>query len=375
MANLRWVAVDFHTGYVYDDIPQLILGKNPLTQVINQFSTTTATLPVVSNPPPHEGWFYYTTPYRSALVALDASDPSDLQRPLWGGIIQTRERQASTIGPRLGLVTAEAYLTRRFIRETVQYPGEDYGVCQVGVDLLNNFVVDGAQVLPGPQLRIEMLDAGVPAGDLTFKDPDDKTVGSAFADQPFEFTVWWEWRTVPGAKPILAPVLTLGTRIGKPAKPGLKPEATFDWPGGALLDVTITDDYTSEKGGNDVMATSTGIGEARPQSDHQLADDFEGRVTVEDRYSAGTSIEKLDALNADALATLAVIQDGATAISLQVGYGLGPAYGKTWNLGDDIGYDIQGPQFPDHPEGVARAIGVSLTEKTYTPILAGDSTS
>lgn len=369
MTFLRWIAVSSTDGSILGEMPNLIVDQ-ALKQTISQSDTASVKLPVVGKPGPPVNWMRITKPYASAFIALDGSDTSTYPQPLWGGITQQRSRDSNPVVS-VPLATAESYLSRRFIRDTLQYPAGSFGVCQVGADLLSRYVVEPTSIGTGLPMRVVRLDNGI-GQDFQWQDSNDKTVYSAFQDLGFEWTVSWEWKHAPER---ITPVLTLGSRIGfNFATSGLDaPMVTFSYgaQGGNLQNAAILEDYTDGKGANDVMASSTGSGSVRPQSAHQVAVDLD-RPTVEDRYSAGSNLTSLAALNADAAADLATLKDGASGITLTGLYGRAPAFGRRWGIGDDVGYDVQGPQFPEHPTGVVRAIGVSFDPGAFTPVVAGN---
>lgn len=362
--SLKWNAVNLTDGIILGSVPNLIVDQ-ALTQTISQYDSASVKLPVVGKPGPPVNWMRLTKAYATALIALDGTDPSTSPQPLWGGITQQRARDTSTAAS-VPLATAESYLTRRFIRDDLQYPAATWGVCQVAKDLLTRYVVDGAGGRPGLPLRIVLLDNGA-GQDIEWHDQDDKSVYSAFGDLGIEWSCSWEWQHDPER---LTPVITIGTRIGFVlATSGLpRPRVNFTFPGN-LQSASILEDYTDGKGANDVMATSTGSGSIRPQSAHQVAATFDDRPTVEERYSAGTGIDQLAALNADAAADLQTLQDGSKAYTLTGLYGKAPQFGRRWGIGDDVGVSIRGPQFPDEPDDVVRAIGVSFDPGTFSPVV------
>jgi len=365
---MKWAAADARTGTLLGYLPDLGIEQD-LKQTMSAFESASLQLPIAGAP---ASWLRMTKPWATALVALDDSTPGVRPVPFWGGIVQQRPRTtAATLS--VPVATGECYLARRFIRDHLQYPAADWGVCQVGADLVGRYVVDGAGGLPGLPLRVVLLDDGA-GKDLEWTDQDDKNVYTAFGECGFEFTVSWEWGTGPGGVQLLTPVLTIGSRIGQPVTPGLAPRARFSYPGN-VADASLLEDWTDGKGANDVMLSSTGIGEVRPQSDHQLAANFDGRPTLEHREAAGTSSDQRAELNAEAAADLALLQDGSVAVTLTASWATksAPKYGSRWAIGDDVGYRLTGPQYPDEPAGVVRAIGVQFNTKTFSPILAGSS--
>lgn len=349
---LQWVSVELRTGLVLAEFPDLNAGT--VSRTIAQYDSTTVNFPVAGDPAPPGNWLAATTRYSTMMVGLDPIDGE----PAWGGIVQQRKRPGGG-QVQLTVATPEIYATRRFIRATLQYPNTDRLV--IAEDLLTRYVIDGAGGRNGLPLRVVRTGSGQLV-DGDYKDTDDKSVYSVFQDLGLEWTIGLEWQSDPSR---ITMVCYLSEQLGMAASPG--PAVTLDWPGN-LASVTITEDYADGQGANDVMATSTGQGDVRPQSDHQVnvAPDM---PTVEQRYSAGSNITSRATLNADAATELAIVEDGSTSYEIAVSQ-IDPI---AWQLGlgDDVGIDVSGPEFPDHPQSVQRIVSLQFDASTVQPVLAG----
>jgi hypothetical protein len=123
-------------------------------------------------------------------------------------------------------------------------------------------------------------------------------------------------------------------------------------------------------GANDVLATSSGQGLARPFAGSS-ASDFEGLPRYQFRFQPSTSIQDPLTLQAHADRALALLESGTNTVTLKVAADApGVQFGTDWNIGDDLGYDLGGGvAFPNGLTGVARCIGYE-DDPTYTsPVL------
>ncbi len=351
---LQWLAASLRTGAVLAEFPDM--SEQGLRRTIGQYETTTVTFPVTDTQHrPPENWLDATTIYKTMLVALnDAGDP------IWGGIVGQRRRSGGTaVQP--SVATPEAYATRRFVRQKLQYPDTDR--LFIASDLINRYILDGASGRNGLPLRVDVQTFGNPV-DGDYADTDDKSVYSILQDLGGEWTVGLEWQTGPER---ITQVWQLSERLGAAASPQLGPAVTLDWPGN-LASVEIVEDYSEGKGGNDVMATSSGQGSVRPQSDHQPTQQPD-RPVVEIRESAGDNITKKTRLNEYAQRVLAARSAGSVGYTLTISQTRPEAF--AFGLGDDIGISLSGPEFPDNPNSVLRVAGIQYDEGTVSPIMVG----
>lgn len=390
---LSWVAVEARTGRVITDLP--LLDVKRVGAILGTYTTTTGTLPIPEAP---VDWLRATEPEAAYLVLVDDAQSVTDPTPLWGGrVTQRRRGLGDTVN--LSLASFESYLDRRYVRD-VTYT--QVGQVAIAHDLASQFVQDGST-----PLGVEPWGAGA-LRDREYRDNQDKTVLSALQELSavqggIEFTVTWKWLHNPER---IVPVLTIADRVGSPVPAGLGPNATFE---AGLTDVEFFEDWSAGAGANDVMASSSGVGDARPQSPHQVAPD-DLRPTLEYRFTPSTSITNVDTLTDHARRALEKMRTGGRALSLTARHEGTVRLGKDWRLGDDVGYKIGGigpasdtevvrdlfvdeftdpfaavglvrkypdgrdtvPSFPGGLVGTARAIGweMNLAEPiTVTPIL------
>jgi hypothetical protein len=381
---LSWLSVDARTGVVLADLPDLDVGK--VSRSICRYDSTTGTLPVPTAP---DGWLAATRPGGACMVLLDDVTP------IWGGMVTQRTRgSGDTIA--LALATIEAYFDRRFVGD-VTYA--QVGQNAIVADLITRYVATGP--LGGIPIRVVQVGGAGTLRDRTYADQDDKTVYSVLTDLAGvvggpEWTVEWEHQSGPER---YTPVLYVGARIGTGVTPGLAPAATFELPG-PVTDAAVVEDYSGGKGANSVIASSSGVSGARPQSPAQIGAD-DGRPTFEARFTPSTSISDVTTLTGHAADALATLAPGTTTTSMSAVTVDAPKLGADFTLGDDVGYVLGGPgdvvyadtftdvwvdrffpisgsvtgsvpAFPGGTSGVARAFGWELTlgaTQILTPIL------
>ena len=369
MSGYSWLAVAARTGEVLADLPGLDVEK--ISSQLGEYTTTSAALPLGSRQTP-EDWLRATLPGATCFVLVE--DASDL--PVWGGLVTRRTRGGSD-SVELSLATLEAYFDRRYVGDE-SFVGADQNVI---VDrLVTRYAASGSN--GGLPLRVQVEGPAGPRRDREYADEGDKTLYSVLTelmgveDGP-EWTVDWERRGT-----LLTPRLRVGTRIGTVPTSGLAPNATFELPGPVTV-AELDEDYSSEGGANDVLATSSASGDQRPQSPRIVVRDPE-RPTFERRFSPSTSITDVATLTAHARREATAVAGGVRALSLSSVTRSAPRVGVDWNAGDEIGYVIGGvdrhgreldPAFPGGLVGTARAVGWELafeTDKlpeTITPVL------
>lgn len=378
-----WVATDAKTGAVLADLPDLNL-TDPIRQTIGRYESVGATLPIPSAPP---DWQRATTAGAANMILL--SQPTDSignylgqPVPVWGATVAV-DIVAENDVVQLALTTLEAYLDRRYVgNQTFTGVGQN--------DIINTLVNGYIKVGPngGIPIRVQYVTGGAgTARDRTYADQDDKTIYSILTDLMAvqggpEWYIGWEHQSAPER---YTPVLYVGDRIGSAVPAGLGPAATFEMPG-PVQSFQRTRDYSSGKGANSVIATSSGQGTTRPQSPPQLATD-PMRPTYEYRWTPSTSITDTNTLVSWAQSAVAAMDSGAVTLTMSaVASDAGcPQLGIDWFIGDDIGFNIGGidsngndtvPSVPGGLRGVARAVGYQLTldnTPIITPVLAGPS--
>jgi hypothetical protein len=360
---LSWVSVNALDGGIIADLPGLIPG-GALKRTIGRAETQTATLPLGPSQTPKGGtfrrapanWRQATRPKAVFLVALDEDEV-----PVWGGMVAERQTTHAS-GVELSLETAEGYFADRYVGNETLNSAQN----TIVQTLVEKYAKTGTR--PGLPIRVQTLPGANPTQNRTYLDQDDKTLGSALEELSGiiggpEWTIGWERDSINR----ITPVLYVGARIGAAAPVDLNPAAQFHLPG-SVRDAVLVESYKRGDGANDVMATSSGSGNSRPQSPRQT-NPADLRPTVEFRWSPSSSITGTDTLTAHAQRALAGMKDGAAALALTATRKNAPKLGSVWDLGDDIGFDLTGPAWPDGVTGTARVLGIEMTDTTVTPIL------
>ena len=358
---LSWVSVNASTGAIIADLPTLRVD-GALKQTLMRYESQTASLPTWDpadpdgGPPPN--WRQATRKGAVFLVALGEPEENEPRGvPLWGGMV-VRRTLIPGGGVKMSLVTAEGYLDRVYVG--------DHTFTGVGQNTIVETLVEAyADTLP---LRVEVLGGAGEPRDRTYADAEDKTLYSVLTDLSGvlggpEWSIRWEWVDDRS----LGLVLTVSDRIGSAPPAGLNPAAQFYLPG-SVSEAELVEGYGSDEGANDVMAVSSGVEDARPQSPHQT-NGTDQRPRFEYRWTPSTSIKDVDTLTSHAQRALASVKDGSLALAIVANRAEAPKFGRDWALGDDIGFDIEAPEFPDGLRGTARAVGVEMTDTTITPLI------
>jgi hypothetical protein len=349
---LSWLSINANNGAVITDLPNLRVD-GALKRTIGRHESQTATLPLDGAP---ENWRTATQEKAVFLVAL--SEPLENEprgEPVWGGMV-TERTTSHKEGVTLSMVTAEDYLNDRYVGDET-YSG--VGQNDIVEDLVTKYIATD-----GIPIRVQQLPGANPARDRTYLDKDDKTVYSILDELSGiiggpEWTIGWEW--VDEQK--LGLVLYVGARLGAPAPDGLGPAVQFHLPGN-VSNAELVEGYRRGEGANDVMAVSSGSGDARPQSPRQT-NAADGRPNIEFRWTPSSSITEIDTLTGHAQEALTNLQAGTVALSITANR----AESQPFNLGDDIGFDLVSWAWPDGITGTARAIGIEWTDTTITPVL------
>jgi hypothetical protein len=354
--DIGWVGCDLVSGQIVEELPGLVPGGT-LQNVLGTYTSASFTLPLPGAP---TDWEAATEPGRAMLVAVLGG------RPVWAGIVLPRNGGTK---PTLDLacVSLEGYLDHRYVADHTWTGQDEASVIAAGL-------LADANDTEGVGFDLDAPATGT-LRDRTYKDQDDKTVYSALRelmgveDGP-EWTVVLDW--TDDTRTAVAKTLRVRKRLGTAAPLDL-PAARFDTQGGSSASYTFGEDYSSGRGGNHVMAVSSGEGDVRPQSaparDEALF--AAGWARWEYRYTPSTSITEQGTLDAHARATLAVMGRGAKMLQITARADADPLLGTDWQAGDDIGFDLVGHRHPDGLSGIGRCIGWELDPKAglVTPIL------
>lgn len=363
--TLSWVSVNANNGAIITDLPTL-RQDGALKQTLMRYESQTVSLPTWDPADPEGGppvnWLQATRKGAVFLVALGEPEDNEPRGvPLWGGMVVRRVRVPGG-GVKMSLVTAEGYLDRVYVGD-IEMTGPQNLIVQ---SLVEDYAQTG--VKRGLPIRVEVAGGDGVVRTRTYKDSEDKTLYSVLSDLSGviggpEWTVSWEWVD----ERQLGLVLTVSDRIGSPPPAGLNPAAQFYLPGD-VTDAELVEGYGSDEGANDVMAVSSGVEDARPQSEHQT-NDTDQRPRFEYRWTPSTSISDVGTLTAHAQRALAAMKDGSLALAITANREEAPKLGRDWRIGDDIGFSIDAPEFPGKLVGTARCVGWELTDTTVTPLI------
>jgi hypothetical protein len=357
--SLSFISVDINTGAIIADLPDLIMdGAMPKT--LMRYESQTAKLPLDSAP---ANWRTATREGSAVIVCL----ADDKVTPIWGGMVTTETENETGEVP-IGLATVEAYLDRVYIGDE-QFLNVDQNV--IVQSLVNRYIGRTG----GIPIRVQIVGPAGMARSRNYANTDDKTIYSVLTELSGviggpEWTIGWEV-----ANNLYTPVLYVGSRIGNPVASGLGPNAVFNMPG-PVNKAALVKSYASGTGANSVIATSSGMGGARPQTTPQTpATGLNGRPIYEYRFSPSTQITVTDTLTAHAQRALVAMQDGTRSLTIEASRQEGPKLGYDWGIGDDIGFDLTSKAWPTGLHGTARAIGWQLDDNTVTPILDASTLS
>lgn len=349
---LSWVSVNALNGSVITDLTDLRVDGS-LKRSIGRYETQSATLPLDGAP---TNWRIATRTKSVFLVALSDPLPNEPRGlPVWGGMVTAREPDETTELP-IEMATAEDYLNDRYVGDESFYTWPQNDIVEY---LVVKYAATG-----GIPIRVVKMPGANPVRGRTYQDRDDKTLFAVLDELSGveggpEWTIEWEWVD----ESALGLVLYVGARVGAAAPDGLGPASWFELPGN-VNKVKLTDGYKRGEGANDVMAVSSGSGDARPQSSRHIAPN-DGRPQIEYRWSPSTSITEIDTLEAHAQRALTRLKGGTLTLSITAI----PSETVPFMLGDDVGFNIIAPAWPDGITGVARAVGIEWTDTTITPVL------
>jgi len=359
---LQWVGVDLATGQIIADLPGVQLATD-LPRTIGAYETAQVTMTVDGTTNPD--WLDVTQPGGAALIAY-TGDPS-APVIVWGGIVQQRVRPTNSPVVSYALVTPEAYLDA--------CPVGTYSATNVNQDtILAALVAFATSTNRLTTLQLIHLAASTQTQTVAYDSNSGMTVYaalqalSAVAGGP-EWMMGWQWDL---AAATITPTLTYGARIGTAAMAGQAPDVTIE--SADLLDGSVfSEDYSPGQGANQVIAyggaSTSATSSAVPQA-VATAINLNGRPLWTFSYSPNQTVTDPVVLGTYAAAAVAQMGDGGQPLTMVLPIDApGKRLGVDWDLGDDIGWALTGPSFPDAPSGTARCIGYRLGLQTVTPIL------
>jgi hypothetical protein len=367
MTVVTWLGADLVSGQIVEELPNL-RPSGALSSLLAAYTSTAFSLPVPlgGHGAPPRNWLGATEPGRTMLVAVLGD------RPVWAGIVLTR-RGGTVATVDLGCVSLEGYLDRRYVRDHSWTGQDEASVIAAGL-------VGDAQV-EGIGFTVDAPATGT-LRDRDYADRDDVTVYQRLRELMAviggpEWTVVLDWTTAN--QTAVKKIIRVRKRIGyASAAPNAvfatgSASAVLSSVGASEATYELAEDYSSGKGANHIVATSSGEGDSRPQSApaRDTALIAAGWPRWEYRYSAGSSILDTATLNAHAQSTLGIMARGARPLTITARADAYPMLGTDWSAGDDVGYELTGHRHPAGLTGVARAVGWELDPAagTVSPIL------
>lgn len=363
---VTWYGADLVTGRIVEELQDLT-PSGELSRLLGAYSSASFSLPIPlgGHGAPPRNWQSATEPGRSMIVAVLGG------RPIWGGIVLPRDRGSQATAP-IACVSIEGYLDRRYVRDHA-FVQQDEAV--IATSLVGDANIEGISII------VDAPDTGT-LRDRTYFDKDDATVYSRLQELSGviggpEWTIDIEW--ADSTETAFTKVFRLRPRIGVVSS---QPTAVFTTGstsavlssvGASGATYMLREDWSSRKGANHVVATSSGEGEDKPQSaparDETLI--AAGWPRYEHRFNAGSSIINIATLDAHAQRALELMRHGARTLSIVTRADAYPMLGTDWSIGDDIGFELQGHGHPDGLTGIARAVGWRLDAQagTVSPVL------
>lgn len=349
---VTWMGCSATTGAVISELATF--EAQQVQSAIGAYATTSATMPVPEGP--SDDWLIATEPFATYVVLLDDGVPT------WGGIVLRRLRVAGG-GLLLSLIDPAGYFDRRYV-QTASFAATSQ------TEIARSLVADNAaDSLP---LQFAVADSDT-TRTRSYVERRDQTLYSALTelsgdDGGPEWCIEWA-ETTYGLKPAYVPVFrcadTLGTPITTP-----RPNVTLSIPGTARS-ATLTESYAAEDGANDVLATSTSTGSERPQS-ARAVDALTVRLKTEFRFTPAAAITDTTTLDGHATAALERMKDGGLALEVEVDGENPLGLGSELSLGDTVGVEVEGREFPGGLVGTARVTGYTRTfgkRPTFRPVL------
>lgn len=361
---LQWVAVDLATGQTIVDLPGFEISGEGVGVTIGAYESATGSLTITDDTNP--SWESATTPGASAMIAW-TGDPTS-PTVLWGGLILQRLRPPNSNVVTFAMTTPEIYLD--------SCPVGDYSAINVNQDTILADLVGFATSTNRLPITLRHLTPSTQNQTTGYEaSSQTKVLGalqalSAVTNGP-EWMMGWEW-DVPGGT--IRPVIYYGARVGNAVMPGQSPNVTVETTD--LLEGSVfTEDYTPGQGANQVIAygsASTTASSSDVPVASATAIDLKGRPLWTFSYSPNQTVTDPVVLGTYAAKAVSAMNDGSKPLTMVLPVDApGKRLGVDWSIGDDIGWSLSGPSFPQPISGIARCIGYRLTAQTVTPILKG----
>lgn len=339
---VQWLGCDLVTGRQIAELPDM---SGAVSRVLGASTSSLLELPIPLAGPGALGTtaFQATEPGTAMIVAVVNGVPT------WAGIVLTREGGTDAT-LRIGCVSLEGYLDRRYVRDHTWTQRDASSVIAAGL------IADANQ--NGIGLEVDAPASGV-VMDRTYLDQDDATVYRRLGElmrveNGPEWTIDLDW--ADDTHQVVRKIIRVRSRIGAAST---SPNAVFSTKGSTGTRYVYREDYSDGRGANHIMATSTGEGEDRPQSTPAV-NVPSGWPRYERRFSPSTAITSKSVLDRHATAELARRVWGAKTWQLEARWNASPRLNLDWKLGDDVAWELVGHRHPQGVNGVGRVIGWEL---------------
>lgn len=352
--RVTWLACDLVTGRKLLELPD---AQAAVERVISAYTSADVEVPAPLGGPgalAYELLVAATEPDRTLLVLV----VNDV--PTWGGRVRDRVRGTDAMW-HLPCTTLESYLDARRVRDHV-FTNADLGSV-IGATVASD-AGDLAGVGSGIGLVIDAPATGI-LRDRAYKASDRQSVYDALrelAGVGIEWTVDLDWQDAE-RRQVVTKIIRLRTRIGIASA---MPRARFDTRSESETQYRLSEDHTTGRYANYVIAYSPGEGEDQIASDpaiDQAALDS-GVPIIELHWQPSSSIIDKSVLDEHAARRLAEVRNGSQVWELTARWDRYPRLNVDWALGDDIAWQVVGHGHPSGVSGIGRAIGWSLDTAT-----------
>lgn len=347
--RVTWLGCDVVSGRKIAELPDVTAS---VERVLNSYSSADLVLPQPTGGPGHIPPALLdraTQPIRSMIVLVVNEVPS------WAGWVRNRVR-GTDAQMHLPCVTLEGYLRERRVRDHIFVQRD---VASIAAALAGD-AGDITGVGSGIGLIVDAPATGV-LRDRTYLVSDRMTVYDALRELAdsglIEWTIDLDWED--SRQQVVTKILRVRPRIGQASD---QPKARFATRSASETTYRLSEDHTSGRYGNYLVAYAPGEGEDQPASApaiDQAALDA-GMPIVELHWQPSTAIVETATLDEHAQRRLAEVRRGAMVWELSARWDQYPRLNVDWAIGDDIGWDLVGHGHPDGVQGVGRAIGWTL---------------
>lgn len=352
-SEIAWYACDLVTGAKIARLP--LLRGNP-KWALSMYSSVQLSLPLpTAGPGRIVGSPYPVLNPKTTMYVCVANGV-----PAWGGIL-LKPKGGTDPETSLGVVSLEGYLLRRYVG--------DHQLIDVDEGEIVRTLVGDANNAEGIGLVVDAPNTGT-IRTRQYYDHEDVTVYQRLTElagvqNGVEWTIDLEW--TDDRQTHVKKIFRMRPRIGTTAAATLLSSrsaayVTYEW----------TDDYSEDRGANDILAYSSGEGSVRPQS-QRIRDEAAlaaGVPRYEHRWSPSSSITDPDVLDAHAMRKLEEIGNGTVSVDVTCVANTRPArFGVDWRIGDNLDLDLWGHLDPYGRLAFGRAVAAELDPDagTITP--------